>query len=221
MSYFKPLLLMAKSSTGGGGGASLTIGTPVLSSTGGIVMSAVPAGALLVLTTGSNTSSAAENCTVTSSPTLTWTKRVDAAGTNTGAAEIWTALFTAGGGITISLDWPTSGDKYSACYPVTGVETTLGGASGTQTNASAPSVSVTTTRANSVLFGITADWNGVDGASRTLRDSATESGYTHPSGSITAYTYYKVCTTAAAHTLGLSAPTGQVAATAIYEIRTP
>lgn len=181
------------------------------------VTPSVPGGALLVVVTGVNSNTAVD-CSVSSSPSLTWTKRVDAGGVNTDDAEIWTAPFAAGGSVTVTTSWGQN-EYFSVVYAIINNEIVLGGASGTETLASAPSVTVVTTRANSLLFGVTADWNGVDGASRTLRDAATESNYYHPNGGFTGYAYYKQATAIASHTLGLSAPTGEIAATAVLEIR--
>jgi len=178
----------------------------------------VPDGALLVMTT-CITHTGPTNCTVTSAPSLVWTKQADAGGAAGDNCEIHTAVFTGGGKIDITSTWAAGNDHALVCYAVLNAEAALGGANGTQTGTSAPSVDVTTTRINSILFAITVDWNGVDGASRTLRDTATETLYYHPNGGITVYAYYKQCTTPILHTVGVSAPTGQVAATAVLEIR--
>src|SRR6185503_11666972 len=68
-------------------------------------LTSVPAGALLVLVTMGELHSSTY-CSVSSSPSLTWTKRVDAEANNSGDAEIWTAVYTAGGSITVTSDWP-------------------------------------------------------------------------------------------------------------------
>lgn len=204
--YFRDVEIFSFDTEGtGSSGAVLSLGN-------------VPAGALLVLTTACNASTNGD-FTVSSSPSLTWTKQVDASGVNTGIAEIWTAPFADGGLITVTAT-RHSGDRTAAVlYALTNAEGTLGGASNTETFGSAPSATVVTTRENSIIFGVTSDWNGVDGSSRTLRDGATETFYYRPDGGITSYIYYKQCTTEASHTLGVSSPTGQIAATAILEIR--
>ena len=94
----------------------------------------------------------------------------------------------------------------------------LGGASATATLQSAPSVTITTTRENSIIFGCTADWKAINGATRTLRDAATERLYFRD-GHYTTYYYTKAAATIAAYTEGVSVPTGQQASTALLEIR--
>jgi glucose/arabinose dehydrogenase len=178
-------------------------------------LTGVPAGALLVLTTTSD--AVVSNCTVTSSPSLTWTKRVDAGATNSDNAEIWTAVYIAGGSITVTSNWgPVS--QASVCYVVLNAEPTLNGAFGTATLQTAPSVTVTTTRENSIIFGCTADWRNINGATRTLRDAAIERLYFRD-GHYATYHYTKAAATVGAYTEGVSAPTGQQASTALLEIR--
>ena len=179
-------------------------------------LTSVPAGALLVLACQTETHSS--NATVSSSPSLTWTKRADASATNSGDAEIWTAVFSAGGNITVTSDF---GDyAHSAvCYVITNQETTLGGASTTGTSQSAPSVNITTTRANSIIIGAVCDWNAVNGSSRSYRNSPTETFYHFASGAFTTYNFYKTAASVSTYTQGLTAPTGQSSGTVLYEIR--
>jgi hypothetical protein len=178
-------------------------------------LTGVPAGALLVLSTTAD--AAPTNCNVSSAPSLTWTKRVDASATSSDNAEIWTAVYPAGGVITVTSNWGAE-SQASVCYVVLNAETTLGGASATGVSQSAPSVLLTTTRDNSIIFGCTADWNAVNGATRTLRDAATERLY-FKDGNYTTYYYTKAAATIGAYTEGVSLPTGQQASTALLEIR--
>ena len=106
----------------------------------------------------------------------------------------------------------------SVCYVVLNAESTLGGASATAVLQAAPSVTITTTRENSIIFGCTADWKAINGATRTLRDAATERLY-FKDGNYTTYHYTKAATAIAAYTEGVSLPTGQQASTALLEIR--
>jgi hypothetical protein len=179
-------------------------------------LTGVPAGALLVLACQDEGHST--NATVNSTPSLTWTKRADAQATNSGNSEIWTAVFTAGGNISITSDF-SNYNHSSVCYVITGQETTLSGASATGNSQSAPSVNITTTKANSIIIGAVADWNAVNGSSRTYLNSPTEIFYHYVSGGFTTYNFYKSAATATTYTQGLSAPTGQSAGTALYEIR--
>jgi hypothetical protein len=79
-------------------------------------LTAVPAGALLVLATGAD--AVPSNCAVSSSPSLTWTKRVDAGATNSDNAEIWTAVYSAGGAITVTSSWGAGNSQASVVYVV-------------------------------------------------------------------------------------------------------
>lgn len=192
------------------------------SNTGSTVhsLTSVPAGALLVLTTAFE--GAQSSCTVTSSPALTWTKRADASAANSGDAEIWTAVFSAGGTISITSDWPAVGTEYqsSVCYVVTNQETSLSIASNTATGQSQPSVALTTTRANSIIFCVTSDYSAQDGGTnRTYRDTSTETLYFRNAVAATFYHYYKLAPTVTGYTEGLTAPAAQQSGTAVVEIR--
>ena len=112
-------------------------------------LTSVPAGALLVLSTAAGSSQT--NCTVSSSPSLTWSRKIEATAASSGDAEIYTAVFTAGGSISVTSNWGNQ-QQASVCYVVTGQESTLAGASNSATSQQYPSVAVTTTRANSILF---------------------------------------------------------------------
>ena len=114
-------------------------------------LSNIPSGALIVMTVQSEDD--AGDCSISSSPTLTWTKRADAPlTTHSGNAEIWTAVFTAGGSITITSNFGSTSVQSSTAWIITGQESTLGGATATVSAQSAPSRSITSTRANSILI---------------------------------------------------------------------
>ncbi|MFT3676805.1 MAG: hypothetical protein QM781_13005 [Chitinophagaceae bacterium] len=178
----------------------------------------VPPGALLVLTTSHGTH--LENATITSSPSLTWTRRAEASEDESGDAEIYTAVFTTGGNISVTSTWV--GFSYlqsSTCYVILNQEGSLGGATAIGEGQAAPNVSITTTRAKSLLIGVSSDWNAINGSSRTYRNSATETNYSYGLGDMTGYHYYYLAPTISSYTTGLSAPTGQSAGTCIIEIR--
>ncbi len=186
-------------------------------------LTGVPAGALLVLTTQSRSSTAA---TVSSSPPLTWTKRVDAQPA-AGNAEIWTATFASGGSISVSSEWRVLGAlvaQSSVCYVVQNQESTLAGALNSATGQSAPSVAVTTTRANSLLFCVTSQGSNVNGDTHVYRDTATQTHYYRYVlpilNTVTAgYHYYKQTGAIASYTEGISSPTGLTAGTCVLEVR--
>lgn len=181
----------------------------------------VSAGALLVVSTSTEVdSSALANATISSSPSLTWTKRSDAGASESGNAEIWTAVFTDGGNITVTTQWLNPYRVDSVCYVMENQEETLGGNAANSTGQSSPSVGITTTRSNSIIIGVSSDWNAIDGSSRVYRDSEVETRYfSNPGVSYTCYHYYKIAPSISTYTLGLSSPTGQSVGTALYEIR--
>ena len=179
-------------------------------------LTSVPAGALLVLSTTAD--AITSNCAVSSSPSLTWTKRVDAGATNSDNAEIWTAVFAAGGSISVTSSWGAGNSQSSVCYVVLNAESTLAGVFNSATLQTAPSVTITTTRANSIIFCCTADWKAVDGTTRTFRDAATERLY-FKDGNFTTYHYTKAAATIGSYTEGISLPSTQSASTSILEIR--
>lgn len=179
----------------------------------------VPSGAFIVLTVMSEDETG--DASISSIPILTWTKRNDAQATHSGNAEVWTATFTAGGNISITSNYGAGSDQSSVAWVITGQESSFGGTTAVATAQSAPSRTITTTRANSILLCVSSDWNAVDGASRAYRDNATEVLYYFSSGGGTGYHYYKLAPTVTTYTEGLTAPTGQSAGTIIIEIRSP
>lgn len=181
------------------------------------VMTSVPAGSLIVLTT--STEASGTSATITSSPSLTWSKRVDAQGSETGGAEIYTARFAAGGDITVNSSWGNSIYQASVCYTVANSLESSGGTSGTAVTQTAPSVSVSTSRANSIIFACTADWLARNGSTRVYRADATERLYHRVAEWWTTYHYYKNATTPGTYTMGLTTPSTMKAATAVLEIR--
>jgi hypothetical protein len=183
-------------------------------------LSSVPSGAFLVITTQSEDDFG--NATISSSPSLTWTKRADAQLTNSGNAEIWTATFDAGGSITITSNFG-SNKQSSVAWVITGQEPTFGGATATATFQTMPKVPITSTRANSILIAVTSDWRANDGSGRAYRNTPTptEKYYFFSSTKTTGYHYSLAAPTIANDTLGLTLPTGQQSGTAIIEIRSP
>lgn len=181
----------------------------------------VSAGALLVVMTSIGISGA--SCTVTSSPVLVWTKQADVADTST---EIHTAVFTAGGSIDVTPNWGDATSAFSVCQVVTGNETTPAGAATSINRADPPSFGegcqgdITTTRANSIIFGVVADRSNVAGT-KTYLDTPTELYAQQTTGPFF-YTFYKQATSIALHTMGMTSPsTGAAMGLCLYEVRTP
>lgn len=181
-------------------------------------LTSVPAGSRLVLTTTNE--QGGSNCTVSSSPSITWTKRSDATG-SFGNAEIYTAEFAAGGSIDVTSNWASTYQS-SVCYVLANYETTAGGAENHNTTSQTqPSVAVTSTRANSILFICTSDWDANDGASRVYRNAGTttEKDYSRNAAAATLYHYYTTAPTVTSYTVGISSPTLGGCGTAVYELR--
>ncbi len=176
----------------------------------------VPAGALLVLTTSNETS--LQDASISSSPSLTWTKKGQAHKENSGDAEIYTAVFPAGGSINVTSTWPM-GATASALYVVINQESTLGGSVQSAVSQSSASVNIATTKANSLLLGVTSDWKAVDGSKRSYLSGANEILYTNGAQTYSTYHYYKNAASQATYKLGLNTPSGMSAGTVVLEVR--
>lgn len=206
----------------------LSLGTPDHQSGNGNAMPAhsltgVPAGAVLVVMT-SIAAGGFTGSSVSSSPALTWTKQVSmSTGTST---AIYTAVFSAGGSITVTTDWADPTPAQSECIWATGQESVLGGAAlavdaGTGPGFGDPaSGSITTTRANSIIFGVIGDRHDIAGTI-TYLDSATQI-FAQQSADPYFYIFYVQAGAIAAHNMGISSPSGgAIDGLCLYEIRTP
>lgn len=120
-------------------------------------LTGVPAGALIVITTTSQNTGT--NASVNSTPSLTWTKRVDAATPQSPGAEIYTAVHAAGGSLDITVNWGAGVVQTSRVYVLTGQEVTLAGNFATGLGQSTSAVPITTTKANSIVFVTSSNWN--------------------------------------------------------------
>ncbi len=179
-------------------------------------LTGVPAGALIVLsTTGQD---ANVNPIVSSSPSLTWTKRADADNPTPGA-EIHTAVFSAGGSISVSSNWGVGRVQTSVTYVFTGQETTLGGASAIATNQSTSSVPISTTKTNSVIITASSNWNTTTALTYRLNPVKVLE-FIDPLHGTFAHYYYNAATVAQ-YTVGYSAPVDvdSGTSTAVYEVR--
>lgn len=177
----------------------------------------VPAGALLVVTTAAESSTA--NSTISSNPVLTWAKKADATAANSGDAEIYTATFVAGGSITINPSWGADDHMSSVCYTIINQEPVLGGNVVTAVAQATPVATINTTRTNSLIVGVSSDFAGRDGAGRTYSGSPVETKYQYDVSEGTYYHYYKQATAVTGYALGLTSPLSQEAGMALLEIR--
>jgi hypothetical protein len=83
----------------------------------------------------------------------------------------------------------------------------------------APTDSLTTVAAGSVVSWLNGDWAAVDGTSRAYRTSATEKAYHFITGQYTVYAAYQTAGSAGAQTYGLTAPAAETYILASIEIQ--
>jgi hypothetical protein len=152
---------------------------------------------------------------------LTYTAQQTIAVSSYAWLSIWTA--SAGSAQTFTLTATRSGSAFNFGIGVHRYSNVASIGASAKTNASgAPSLSLTTTAANSAISGASGDWNPVDGAARTWRTAnvaATETDYAYVSGQYTIYAaVWTDAGAAGAKTVGLSAPTGQKYSIAAVEL---
>lgn len=158
-----------------------------------------------------------DNAYSMSTPTggsLTYTLRQDVSVASYTRVTCWTAPATGSATFNVSITRATA-DAARWGYIVYRYSNHGGVGQSAKTNVSsgAPSLSITTTGANSALVVGNGDWAAADGTSRTWRSvnvSATETLYYRNTASYTVYQAHHTDTGAAgAKTAGLSAPSGQ------------
>jgi len=209
------------------------VGTPVIANVGftttwdppskDLLMPGVPAGALLVVSAASDEGHT-DAYTVTSSPSLTWTKRQEQLLSTSGSALIATAYAASAGDYTITVSRVTGTRNRYVTYVITGHdEQTFGGASakGGSASASAPSVNLTTTRDNSLVIGVVGDDAEVDGSGRVYRNAPVAEDLYGSSGT-DGYWWHRVrATSGSAVAEGLTAPSNMRWGECVIEIRGP
>ena len=156
---------------------------------------------------------------------LTWTQRQQVNVSAYGRAYVWTATATANGSVAVTFTRTAGGTDKHFGGGVVAYRDSAGVGSSAKVNATgAPSLSLTTTEADSAVVVANVDWNAVDGASRTWRSvngsAATELAYGRSAAHHTAYAGRHANVGAAgSKTLGLSAPSGQKYATVAVEVK--
>lgn len=166
---------------------------------------------------------AADGGTIVGTPTatgLTFTSRANLGTANTSTRV---ALFTAigaGSAVTVAASFSGIGNFRGLSVEVwTGAQLAASPAVASVDGVTgAPSFTINTTAANSVVTWANDDWTATDGASRSYRSSATETAY-HFSSGHTSYGAYQQAATAGTQTFGLSLPTGQKYTMAGIEIQ--
>jgi hypothetical protein len=133
-------------------------------------LASVPAGALLVLTVAQSDDIRIPNPdSVYSVPALQWVKRQDFEGVELGNAEIYTAVFPAGGSITTRVKFGPNAVS-SVLYAVTGYDpNNIFGAT-----AGAPSGPVTYPVDSCLLIGVVSDWDAIIKPPAPYLNNATE-----------------------------------------------
>ena len=182
----------------------------------------IPAGSLLVACTASGRSASVTTNVVTSTGGLTWTNRRENGTANTGDVSVSTAYFAAGGTIDITVTG-NAGNARTLVYAVTGHdESTYGGAHNmaTATSGSA-SVSLTTTRENSLVITVVGDYNEVNGNVRSHKKPGVDfkEDFYGDFGESVVYFSHQHISTAGANTFGLNAPSGQAYGIVAIEVR--
>lgn len=155
---------------------------------------------------------------------LTWTQRQHVNASSYARAYAWTATASASGNLTVTFTaGGTSGKAYGGGVVAYRNSGGIGASAKTNVSSGAPSLSLTTTQADSAVVVASADWNAVDGASRTWRTgagTATELTYARNSCCYTAYAARHVnAGSAGAKTVGLSAPSGQKYSIVAVEVK--
>lgn len=156
---------------------------------------------------------------------LTWTLRQIAhTDLNSSSAGVWTATVDADKSMTVSVDTPNTQNFGLNVLTFRG-SSGVGASSVADAVAGAPSLNITTTKANSAIVVLSVDWNAGDGASRTWRTNAgalSELTYYYESSRYTAYAgYHPNSGPIGTYAVGLSAPAGQKFSIVALEIKGP
>jgi hypothetical protein len=188
-----------------------------------IVCDNVPPNSLLVAVTASGVTAATPTNVVTSTAGLTWTSRQENTLANTGDVSISTSTnFAAGGSVTVTVTANQTNAR-THIYAVTGHdEVSFGGASNkAQATSGTASVSLTTTRENSLVIVGIGDYNAVNGNSRSWRKPGINwvEDFYGDFGGGTTYFAHSIRPNAGAATEGLLSPSGQAYGIAAIEIR--
>jgi hypothetical protein len=152
---------------------------------------------------------------------LTWTERQRVNISGYAGVYIWTASTSAAGNLTVTCTRGGTTELYG-CGAVVWRNATVGASNKANLSSGAPSLSITTTAANSAVLVANADWSGTSG-SRTWRTGGgalTETTYELSPSAITAYGgYHADAGAAGAKVVGLTQPTGQHYSIAALEVK--
>jgi hypothetical protein len=131
---------------------------------------------------------------------------------NCGAALITAVISGSPGSMTITVPFSGTAEFHSMVVERWGSAAlaTTPATNGTKTGSGAPSSTVTTAAANSVVSWCNGDWNAVNPTTITYLSGATQDGLhdVHTTAYV-AYYAYQLAVSAGSQTIGMSAPTGQ------------
>lgn len=179
----------------------------------------VAAGDVLLLWAGTGNGNVRPQMPTGGTADLVWTQLADpnsAHSTSVADLVAWWAPIITGQTFTCSVAvadsagsghaWTWQAVRYSGASGIGAVASTTAGGS-------APSLAITTTKANASVLLAVVDWAAVSGTSRTWRVTAgafTETYYNQSTPTASFYAgYHTSVATAGAQTVGLTAPTGQ------------
>jgi hypothetical protein len=176
-----------------------------------------PSGSILVVKVTSSDS--AQTHSTPTATGLTFTPRPNVGPASSTRVSLWTAV-GAGSAVTVTAAFGGGSQARGLSVEVwTGAQlATTPAVHSIGPGSGAPSDSLTTVAANSVVSWVSGDWAAVAGA-RTYRSSATEQGYHTATGLWTHYSAYQSAASAGAQTYGMTAPTGQTYTMASIEIQ--
>lgn len=221
----------------GGGGASLQFVTSGQSAwttaTNSVTTGSfsVVSGDVLILCACNedNGASGAYNTPTNTGTAFTWTNQFT---TNTGSSckmSWWKATASASQSMTATITTANSGVRQGVIVLVFRNCSATGTAVNTTAGGSSPSLAVTTAAANSMIVSMIADFNAVDGGTRTWRTinsitptsgNGAELVYQTSAGHYTVYcAYYSDAGSAASKTTGMTAPSGQAPTMGAIEIK--
>lgn len=161
---------------------------------------------------------------------LTWTLAQEVNVTNFTRVALWTTTATSTTSFTVSFARTATAKNFGGNVLVFRGSDGVGASNKTNTTG-APSLSLTTSFANSIIVCVVGDWDADDGSTRTWRTvngitpvaggtPTTEPTYQNIASTYTVYAaYYTNAGAAGAKTVGLSAPSAMTYSIAAVEIR--
>jgi len=134
----------------------------------------------------------------------------DVTSSHTGC-KIWTAPVTASASMTVTVAHTGNGANSIVVERWSGAQLATTPATVDTRGSGAPSTTITTVGASSVVSWLNGDWAAISGTPTYNSTSAvpTQDGYTTQSGLYTAYYAYQIATAPGSQTLGITSPTGQ------------